>query len=154
MVKSSVSGSFSTRIEDLIHEGDLVGHVVVDQIYAQIQHENLHFKHPRGGHAKYLESSLYAQMNDYCDKVADSALEDGGRRGMIESMEDLSDQVQVNAPVDINNLRRSGHPFVYDNMAKVYDRAPKQRRLTEEELEELKPFSAYWRMRGFNVPVN
>lgn len=146
--------SFVTRIADLIHEGDLVGHVVVDQMYAQLQHESMHFKHPRGGGPKYLEGGLYSNMNEYCQKVANSALEDGGRQGMIKSMEDLSDQVKKLAPVDLNNLRRSGHPYVDDNNARVYDRAPAQRRLTEEELEELKPFTAYWRLRGGYVQTD
>jgi len=56
---------------------------------------------------------------------------------VMDQMEDLVDQVQVRAPVEFSNLRRSGAPSVSDKGATVRSRPPDQRRLSEEELKAL-----------------
>ena len=53
---------------------------------------------------------------------------------MKDSMEHLSDQVEVHAPVLFNHLRRSGHPIVTLGGRPIYDREPKVHRLSEEQL--------------------
>lgn len=134
-----MAGTFGERIDMLaerVGDGDLVGRVVVDQIYARFIHEDLTLNHPRGGQAKYLEQPLHAQHGRYLQGIARSVLDQGPVPGMVEAMEDLADQVETFAPVLFENLRESGHPQVEDGERTVYDRAPKQRRLTEAELRE------------------
>lgn len=91
--------------------------------------------HPRGGQAKYLEQPLHADHRRYLQTIADSVLDEGPVSAMVEAMEDLSGQVERTAPVEFENLRESGHPMVVDGGRTVYDRPPKQRRLTQEELD-------------------
>lgn len=136
-------GSFFDRIDELaqrVGSGHLEGSVEVSQLYAQYQHEGLDLRHPRGGQAKYLEAPLIEGADKYMQHVADHLLdeESGPVDAMKDNMEDLSDQVGRLAPIDFNNLRRSGHPMVKDHDQVVYDRAPEQRRLTQQELDDLR----------------
>jgi hypothetical protein len=64
-------------------------------------------------------------------------LEDGGVPAMIDAMEALAGDngVASHAPVELGDLRASGHPTVTSDGHSVYDRAPRQHRLTEEELK-------------------
>lgn len=129
--------TFTERMQHLIDDsghGDLVGHVVVDQVYAHYQHERLDLHHPRGGEAKYLERPLYDDRNVMFEMVARTCTADAGKDGMKNAVEHLSDQVEVHAPLEWGDLRRSGHPFVEEEGLTVFDRPPKARRLTEEEL--------------------
>lgn len=54
---------------------------------------------------------------------------------MRRSVEHLSDQVEVTAPVEWNDLRKSGHPKVTLGERVTYDRPPKAARLTDAELK-------------------
>lgn len=112
----------------------LRGQVTVDQVYAHYQHEHLEFHHPRGGRALYLQAPLYDHFRDYLEAISRTVLQDGGRREMIRSMEHLSDEVETNAPREFGDLMRSGHPEVKQGERVIYDRDPKQHRLTEAEL--------------------
>jgi len=109
--------------------------VVVDQVYAHYQHEHLNFRHPRGGRAKYLEGPLYENYRDYLDVYANEVLKDGGERAMEHAAEHLSDQVELEAPREWGDLMKSGHPTVKSGLETIYDRPPKVRRLTEQELK-------------------
>lgn len=134
-------GTFFTiapEIEARVGGGILHGEVEVNQVYALYQHESLDLAHPHGGSAKYLSDPLYANYAKYLEGIAATVLDDGGHAGMIAAMENLSDQVETTAPVWFNDLRRSGHPSVTDDGHSVYDRAPKQHRLTEAEIEAKK----------------
>lgn len=135
---AGASGTFSERIDALrtmTGRGQrLVGTVVCDQVYAHRQHEELSYRHPRGGGAKYLERPLMDGYRDYLNDYARTVLTDGGQPAMKRSMEHLSDQVEIAAPVEFTDLRRSGHPSVTLGGRTIYDREPKQRRLTEDEL--------------------
>lgn len=90
--------------------------------------------HPRGGGPKYLARPLMDHFRDYIDDYAKTVLSDGGQPAMKRSMEHLSDQVEVTAPREWGDLRRSGHPQVTLGGRTVYDRPPKAARLTTEEL--------------------
>ena len=133
-----MTGTFSERIAELRHlVGDgqrLTGSVVVDQVYSHRQHEDLSYRHPRGGSAKFLEKPLMDGYRDYLEDYARTVLADGGQPAMKRSVEHLSDAVELTAPVEFTDLRRSGHPSVTLGGRTVYDRPPKQRRLTAEEL--------------------
>lgn len=75
----------------------------------------------------------------YLQKIADGILDDGGTAAMIGSVEDLAEDggVATHAPVLYDNLRASGHPTVTEDGVTVYDREPRQHRLTEEELKAI-----------------
>jgi hypothetical protein len=134
-----MSGTFTERIAELRRitgmPGDLSGSVVVDQIYAHYQHEDVSLHHPRGGQAKYLEQPLFMQFRRYLELYARTVLDDGGRAAMAQNMENLSDQVKFHAPVLFNHLRRSGHPTVTVDGVVTYDRPPEVARLTEAQLK-------------------
>ena len=139
-------GDFVERMTLLSEKvgGDFcVGKVVVDQVYAKYIHEDLNLHHPRGGGAKYLSRPLEENYRTYFQQVADSALDDGGVRGMIASVQELAGDggVKSHAPSLFGELRSSGHPIVYspastplgDGVVK-FDRPPSVERLTEAQL--------------------
>lgn len=130
-------GDFAARIDELIEQtgdGALIGSVVVDQIYARIQHERLDFKHPQGGQAKYLVQPLMQRYHLYLNQLARAVLGGDLPGAMADAMEDLSQQVFEKAPREFWDLRESGHPMVNDGNTLVYDRAPLVHRLSEGEL--------------------
>lgn len=132
-------GDFAKRIDELselVGSGHLHGQVEVDQVYAQFQHEGLDLHHPRGGQALYLWAPLMDHHPEWLEKYAGSVLEDGGAPAMIDAMEALAgdDGVGRLAPVELGDLRASGHPTVTSDGHTIYDRAPRQHRLSEEEL--------------------
>jgi hypothetical protein len=135
----AVAGSSSfdaamARLSERIGHGNVKGSVEVDQVYARYQHEGLDFNHPRGGQAKYLEQPLFANVALYMQDIAAQVLTRGPVAGMSDAMEDLSGEVFDKAPIEFLDLRASGHPVVTQGGAVVYDRAPMQARLTEEQL--------------------
>jgi hypothetical protein len=132
-----VSGTFSGRMDDLekrigISRSGMS--VVVDQVYAHYQHERMDMRHPRGGHAKYLEQPLYDHYRDYLAWYAQGVLDDGGTAALKKAAEHLSDQVELHAPREWGDLMRSGHPSVTRDGHTVYDRPPKAARLSRDEL--------------------
>ena len=135
-----MTGTFAIRITELMGRthaggGELDGSVEVSQVYAHAQHEHLDWSHPRGGGPKYLEGPLFARYGGYLAAIAAGYLDDGGTAAMTASMEDLSDQVAIHAPVEFDMLRRSGHPSVRRGVALVYDRPPYQSRLPDSVLD-------------------
>jgi hypothetical protein len=126
------------RVLDQVGEGPLVGKLAVDQVYAKYQHERLDLHHPRGGGPKYLEGPLFANHQDYWQQVADALLDAGPEAAMVRVVEGLNTAMSAHAPVDLNNLRKSGSPSVTSNGRLVYERKARQRRLTREELKALR----------------
>jgi len=133
-----MTGTFSERIAELRHMTGLgqrlQGTCTVDQVYAHFQHERLELRHPRGGVPKFLQKPLFDHYRDYLDDYAHTVLHDGGQPAMKRSMEHLSDEVEISAPREWGDLRKSGHPQVKLGDRTVYDRPPKAARLTKEEL--------------------
>jgi hypothetical protein len=130
---------FSARIDELaemVGHGDLTGTVSVDQAYSQFQHEGLDLVHPRGGQALFLQQPLMEHHDRYLKAIADGLLTDGGRDAMIRAVEDLAEDggVATHAPVELGDLRASGHPSVTSDGDTIYDRPPRQHRLSPEEL--------------------
>lgn len=131
--------TFYDRIDELrekVGTGPLVGTVEVDQIYAYNQevggwinflgYRGPHTLAPRhGGEVGFLANALSSQRDEFLRKLADGVLgEDGITNAMIDCAEDISAYVAINAPVETTDLRRSGHPWVTDDGAVVYDRPP------------------------------
>lgn len=132
-----MAGDFAARMDELIEavgDGDLIGSVVVDQVYAKYQHERMDLKHPEGGQAKYLSGPLLDNYRDYIGRLAQNVLHGSLTDAMAASMESLSLQVWDKAPRDFWDLRQSGHPMVMNQGMPVYDRPPIVHRLTEAEL--------------------
>lgn len=128
---------FDKRMAELSERvGDerLRGHVEVDQVYAQYQHEGLDLRHPRGGQAKYLEQPLYDNHREYLQAIADNVLRGSIQVAMEDNMEDLAGHVYTHAPVEFHDLRSSAHPTVRRGATTTYDRPPMQARLTPTEL--------------------
>lgn len=121
-----------------VGSGRLSGVVRVDQVYAKYHHERLDLRHPRGGGPKYLERPLFENYQDYLARVARALLDGNPEREMAECMEALNTAMSARAPIEFNNLRRSGNPRVFSQGRKVYDRAAWQRRLSREELRMLR----------------
>jgi hypothetical protein len=137
----STDAAFKDRIEELrtrtgSRDGTLHGQVLVDQIYAHYQHEHGEFHHPRGGEAFYLLRPLMGSYARYLEDYARTVLDDGGQRAIIDAMEDLAGKggVGLRAPVELGDLRASGHPSVRQGERTIYDRPPHQHRLAEFEL--------------------
>lgn len=137
-----MSGTFTERMAALREltgsgEGDLRGSVEVNQRYAKYQHERLELRHPRGGGARYLMHPLMDGYARWLHQYASSVLTDGGERAMILAMERLAEEegVDRHAPVELGDLRASGHPSVRSGSRVVYDRPPRMHRLSPEELK-------------------
>lgn len=126
------------RVLDQVGEGRLVGKLRVDQVYAKYHHERLDLHHPRGGGPKYLEAPLFANFQDYLQRIAASILDGDPEDAMAQVMEALNSAMSSRAPIEFNNLRRSGNPRVFSNGSRVYDRAAWQPRLSREELRILR----------------
>lgn len=131
-------GTFTERtlqLEDRIGHGDLGIRVVVDQPYAQDQHETLIYAHMGGGQARYLGEPLFRHYPAYMQRLANSVLDGRLVTAATSIAEDLSKEVFENAPFEFGDLKASGHPIVYDDGVPVYDRPPAAGRLDHADLE-------------------
>lgn len=135
--------SFAERIDvlsDLVGHGDLVGSVKVDQVYAAVQHEGYWVSGPMAGHSihrghlKYLEGPLLAHVDQYMTEIADRLLEQGPDQAMEANMRNLVTLVLINAPVELDNLRRSASGKVTSDGAVVWDQPAEVPRLSSGEL--------------------
>lgn len=132
-------GTFGARVEELIESvgggGKLEGRVVVDQPYAQDQHETLAYHHQGGGKARYLGDPLFMSLGHYMQRLANNVLHGSLPGAMADNMEDLSKAVFEEAPFEFGDLKASGHPIVKSGGEIYYDRPPAVHRLTKAELD-------------------
>lgn len=131
-------GTFNQRIKELdrrVGGGNLVGSVVVDQVYAKYQHEDLSLRHPGGGKAGYLRDPLFSGHTGWLRDIARVILDGGAPQAMASAMEDLSMGVYREAPFEFGDLKASPHPTVTDDGTVTYNRLPMIHRLTEEEID-------------------
>lgn len=129
---------FDGRMAELakhVGDGTLTGQVVVDQVYAQYQHERLDLKHDPGRQGKYLEGPLHAQHTAYVQHLAEHVTHGSLADAMADNMDGLVGQVDRLAPIDLVDLARSGHATVTDDGALTHDRPPKVPRLDEQALK-------------------
>lgn len=126
------------KLQETVGTGKLRGVLRVDQVYAKYQHERLDLHHPRGGGPKFLQRPLYERYRAWMQALADSVLDGRVEETMARCMEAFNSAMSSAAPVDFNNLRRSGNPRVYSNGRLVYNRSAQQRRLSERELRTLR----------------
>lgn len=111
--------------------------VVVDQPYAQDQHETLYYKHPSGGQAKYLEEPMYAEHPKWIQEFANGLLnsKESAARGWGGVGRALKGVVAKKAPIDFGDLRKSAGLTVKEGAEVVITEPPIQPRLTEAELD-------------------
>lgn len=117
------------ELERLVGHGDLRGRYIVDQRYAAFQHVHRHLRHPRGGGPDFVSAPLRARYRAWYQAMADGLLSGDAPAAMVAALDDLDRQVQVLAPVDLNNLRRSGAITVLSAGRVVYHRPPQVARL-------------------------
>lgn len=116
------------RLARAVGSGEISAVCTVDQPYAQVQHEELAWQHPRGGQAKYLEGPLFAHYDELMRIIARSLITASGSDivgGMVRAAEEMSRWVEDYAPRLDHLLMYSGHPQVFDNGTIEYDRPPK-----------------------------
>jgi hypothetical protein len=68
--EGTLAGTGSAEVER--HGSTVIGRVTFSTPYAQIQHENTTFSHPKGGKAKYLEEPLTSESARYTQTIADT----------------------------------------------------------------------------------
>ncbi len=132
--------SASQRIQELIDRtaGPKVkATVTVDQVYAEIQHEALEFRHPRGGQAKYLEEPMFSHYGGWMQDFANGLLREGSRadEGWADVGRNLKDVVRTHAPVEFGDLRESAALRVQAGGATIVNEPARQPRLTDQELD-------------------
>lgn len=134
--------SASERIGELIRRtagsgNELVAVVEVDQVYAEIQHEALEFKHPRGGRAKYLEGPMFEGYASWFQNFAGTLLDEGAYAldGWHEVGRNLKGVVAENAPVEFGDLKQSADLKIKEGRGVVIHEPALQPRLTDLELE-------------------
>lgn len=132
-----MKGEFVKRIaelRDIVGTGNLEGKVVVDQVYAQFQHESPDLAHPRGGGMKFLTRALVREYRGVFRGLARDAYR---RRGLVSAMtvgvEKISKGVYRNTPVMFHDLRNSAAPSVKDRGRYVYRRPPVVKRLSKSQ---------------------
>lgn len=117
---------------------DVVASIVVDQVYAQLQHEALEFRHPRGGMAKYLEVPIKSEHPVWFQDFAEHLLLKQGtaeRRWAVHVGRPAKKVVAKFAPVEFGDLRRSGALRVTAGGVVVLEEPADQPRLSDAELE-------------------
>jgi hypothetical protein len=130
-------GTWRQRLQVLernVGHGVLSGQFVVDQRYAAYQHVHETLQHPRGGGPNYVSIPLEARHREWYRGIAAGLLDGSSPVRMADAMADLDSQVRILAPVDENDLRRSGAYTVTSDGAVVIQRAPDVPRLTDAEL--------------------
>ena len=123
-------------LERIVGDRNLTGRVIVDQPYAQIQHQKLSYHHLDGG-AQYLWRPLLESHVRYLHDIASSLLNDGGRQAMIRAMSSLSTTgLRRYVPHEHNWLANSGSPEVWHDGTMIFKRPPAQRRRTQAEINK------------------
>jgi hypothetical protein len=126
-------GTFDERIrylEEQVGDGHITAGCVVDQPYAQNQHETESFKHVRG-RSHYLGGPLMENALSLVTRIVNSVITETGsrlREEMIDVADTMNGYVENNAPKDPDVgdvLSKSGSPYVDDNGMRIYSRPPR-----------------------------
>lgn len=125
-----MASTFNERIQLLKQQvggGHITAHCVVDQAYAQNQHQTVTFVHRHGGRAFYLGAPMIENVVGDMENIARKCITTDGSdidSAMIETAEKYAQYVLENAPRMIFELATSGHPYVDRDGAVIYDRPP------------------------------
>lgn len=116
---------------------DVQSTVLVDQPYAQDQHENLTYRHVHGGQAKYLEEPMVQNAPRMAQGFADLLLDapDAALLWHHKLGLETGQLVKKHAPREFNDLRESAAITTKSGGSIVAHRPANQHRLTEAELD-------------------
>lgn len=106
--------------------GSIQAKCVVNQPYAQNQHQTDHFRHTNG-RSHYLGGPLLEHSFELLEGLAREAITPLGTNihgEMVDIAEWMARAVLENAPKDTGRLSLSGHPSVRDGFRLIYDRPP------------------------------
>lgn len=126
-------GTFGQRtrfLEQQVGSGKLTMGLTVHQPYAADEHEELHYKHPRGGGPKYVQDPFFSNLVNFIHILANNAVTVDGsdlRDAAQVIAREMNQFVERKAPVKTNVLRRSGSAYVLDDGQEVFripQRAP------------------------------
>lgn len=132
-----MAGTFTASMDMLIEQakGRWSAKCEVNQIYAHYQESHPEFHHPRGGQAFYLRDTIY--YGHWLALAAQTILTTDGVdvKGALRTVaHGMVAGVYQRAPVEFNDLRRSGRAKVTRDFAEVYNRPPEVYRLSDEQL--------------------
>lgn len=131
---------FVQRIDELSQQvgtGRITAGCLVDQIYAQNQHQNMTFHHTVG-RSHYLGGPMLENQAYLMMRIAQSIIDEGGshlKREMINVADTLAGYVFKHAPRDPDVgdvLANSGSPYVVDGGIEIYRRPPVRPREHED----------------------
>ncbi len=98
------------------------------------------FDHPMGGEAGYLTQTLTRRSPEYVDMLCKAIDETTPFKDVaVKIVEDLASAVFELAPIEFWVLRMSAHPVVKVDDIIEYDRPPLMPRLSQEELDAMRP---------------
>lgn len=137
MVGGNRPGSFVERMEELsrlVGTGKIETRVTVAQAYAARQERSDSYEHPRGGKAHALRDALFEKHKPHLQRVAQELFRGNTQVLYIRFGEDVAAKYGSDAPLELNNLRRSAAVKVLAGGRTIYARPAAQRRLTRREL--------------------
>jgi hypothetical protein len=138
LMPSTFNGRLDMLLDYIGGPGTLTMRVEFDQVYAHRQHEEIGWKHPRGGQAQYLSAPFYEMYIGFMENLAAHALEDEGlKRAMIENAQALGLKASLLAPMEWGVLKGSAHPTVEEDGVVVYDSPPIFPRLDDATLDQM-----------------
>jgi len=98
------------------------------------------FTHPMGGEAGYLSQTLTRRAQEYTDMWCQAVdNEQKFSEVTVTMVEDLAQAVFELAPIEFWVLRMSAHPVVKVDDSIEYDRPPLMGRLSQAELDAMRP---------------
>lgn len=114
-------------LEDRVGDGDITSGVLVDQPYAEKQH-NYPYRH-RAGQMNYLGGPLMGDAFAHVERIARNVITDYGS-DLPDTMESIADDMAgyverfapLGPPIDPYVLRGSASPYVIDGGVEVYRR--------------------------------
>lgn len=124
-----MTSTFDGRMRYLgeqVGEGNLVSGVVVNQAYAQDQHETP-YKH-RNGQRNYLGQPLMDHAFELLERLARNTITTEGSNltdAAKDVAEDMAGYVQRFAPKDTSRLSESASPYVTSNGERIWERPPR-----------------------------
>jgi hypothetical protein len=90
-----------------------------------------------GGEPHALQTSIFSTYEESLEYMASGLLDGELRLDTAMAAERIAERYAEIAPVELTNLRRSGHPTASDDGDVYYDRPPEQPRLSDAEIAAL-----------------
>jgi hypothetical protein len=130
-----MADTFQRRTRDLIRkvgDGDITSNIRIDQVYAQVQHDAVEFKHPRGGQAFFLSMPLLKNHPKYLQVLAEGMFRHRTMDLMVDVVLQYHNDVLPKIPLFEGTLRNSMELTVDDAGTQVFKDGPVAKRLTKK----------------------